>query len=52
VLPWAEYAIVTYEGGRLGVDLRRVPFEFEALAERVRRSGMPGWEGWLGQWLV
>lgn len=51
VLPWAEYAIVSYEDGRLGVDLRRVPFEFEAFAERVRRSGMPGGEGWLGQWV-
>jgi putative phosphoesterase len=51
VLPWAEYAIVAFEGGRLGVDLRRVPFDFQAFAERVRASGMPAGEAWLGQWV-
>ena len=52
VLPWAEYAIVSFENGRLSVDLRRVPFEFAAYAERVRKSGMPEGEAWLGQWRV
>lgn len=51
VLPWAEYAIVALEDGRLGVDLRRVPFDFATFAERVRKSGMPGAEAWLGQWV-
>jgi len=51
VLPWAEYAIVSFEDGRLGVDLRRVPFVFEDFAARVRASGMPGGEAWLGQWV-
>jgi predicted phosphodiesterase len=29
--PWAEYAVVTADGGRLAVEFRRVPFDVEAL---------------------
>jgi predicted phosphodiesterase len=40
-LPWAEYALVSWEGGRLGVDFRRVPFDVAALGAAARASGMP-----------
>jgi predicted phosphodiesterase len=40
-LPWAEYALVSWENGRLGFDFRRVPFDTEALGASARTSGMP-----------
>ncbi|HEY3081209.1 MAG TPA: metallophosphoesterase family protein [Chloroflexota bacterium] len=40
-LPWAEYALVSWEDGRLGVDFRRVPFDAGALGAAARASGMP-----------
>jgi hypothetical protein len=40
-LPWAEYALVSWEGGRLGVDFRRVPFDAAALDAAARASGLP-----------
>jgi predicted phosphodiesterase len=40
-LPWAEYALVSWEDGRLGVDFRRVPFDVGALGAAADASGMP-----------
>jgi putative phosphoesterase len=48
--PWAEYAIVSYSDGRLGVEFRRAPLDVESLAEMVRASGMPDAERWAGLW--
>ena len=50
VAPWAEYAVVTADGGRLAVDLRRTPFDVEAFLDRMLRSEMPhaGW--WAELW--
>lgn len=48
---WAEYAIVTVDGGALSVDFRRVPYPLERLRESVRASGMPQQEWYLRDWL-
>ncbi|WIG60757.1 MAG: Diadenosine tetraphosphatase related serine/threonine protein phosphatase [Ktedonobacterales bacterium] len=48
--PWAEYAILTVAGGRLGVDLRRVPFDVAALLRAARASGMPHAAWWCADW--
>jgi len=47
---WAEYALVGWENGRLGVDFRRVPFELDALIAAVQGSDMPHGEWWIGEW--
>jgi len=47
---WAEYAILTIEGQRLSVDLRRTPFDLDALRAAVLASGMPHADWWLGDW--
>ncbi len=39
--PWAEYAILSAEDGRTGLEFRRVPFDVEALLRIARASGMP-----------
>ncbi len=44
--PWAEYGIITWESGRLSVDLRRVPFDLEKLIAAIDASGMPHAEWW------
>ena len=39
--PWAEYAILTIEGKRLSVDLRRTPFDPQRLRAISLERGMP-----------
>jgi predicted phosphodiesterase len=39
--PWAEYAILTVDSGRISLDLRRIPYDHAVLAERSRASGHP-----------
>lgn len=47
---WAEYAILTIDGERVSVDLRRVPFELAALRRAARESGMPHADWWAADW--
>lgn len=47
---WAEYGILTWEGGRLSVDLRRIPFDLDALIAATYASGMPHPEWWEAEW--
>jgi len=39
--PWAEYALLTTEAGRLRLEFRRVPFAVEALLAALAASGRP-----------
>jgi predicted phosphodiesterase len=50
ISPWAEYAIVNAEKGRLSVDLRRTDFDVESLLGLIRESGMPHADWWAGLW--
>jgi predicted phosphodiesterase len=52
IAPWAEYAVVTAENGRLQVDLRRTTFDVEALLAISRTSGMPHAEWWADCWIL
>lgn len=47
---WAEYAILNLDGSRLGVELRRVPYDRSALLATARRAGMPHEAAWSAQW--
>lgn len=49
--PWAEYAIVTTDGG-LNVELRRTPVDVTRIAQAARQSEMPFAEWWLNAWLA
>jgi putative phosphoesterase len=44
--PWAEYATLTVEGGRLDVNLRRVAVDQEAIRQVLLDSGMPHAAWW------
>jgi predicted phosphodiesterase len=48
---WAEYAILSYEDGRLSVDFRRVPYDRETLIEAIYQSNMPHAEWWASEWV-
>lgn len=39
--PWAEYAVLSAEGGRLGLEFRRVPLDPAELIRVTLASGMP-----------
>lgn len=47
---WAEYAIVTWQDGRLGLDFRRVAYDLAELRAAVRASDMPHSDWWLQDW--
>jgi putative phosphoesterase len=49
-LPWTEYAILDIGAGRIGITLRRLPVDIEALARITRERGLPENETWLSQW--
>ena len=47
----AEYAILSYSGREnFGIELRRVPFDKEALNRAVLNSGMPNSEWYIKDW--
>lgn len=50
ISPWAEYAIVDSDNGRLSVDLRRTAFDVDSLLGLIRTSGMPHADWWASLW--
>lgn len=49
ILPWAEYAIVSADAGRISVDLRRVPISVDAVRQAAMSSTNP--LNWATYWL-
>lgn len=39
--PWAEYAVLTVDGSRVGLEFRRVPFDVDELIRVYHESGRP-----------
>ena len=50
IAPWAEFAILGADGGRLALDLRRTPFAVAEHLKIARESGMPHAEWWAESW--
>lgn len=48
--PWSEYAILTSDKEKLGIELRRVPLDVDAVIARARKSGLPFAEQWASVW--
>jgi predicted phosphodiesterase len=48
--PWAEYAILTVEGGVIGLELRRIPYNIATLVEVFEASGCPYMEQAIAQY--
>lgn len=47
---WAEYALIRWQSGALGIELRRVPFDARAVIAAARTSGMPHARWWAADW--
>lgn len=52
VLPWAEYAIVGADDRNVAVELRRVNYDVDRLAQTLREVGFPFADNWLDNWLI
>jgi putative phosphoesterase len=46
----AEYAIVHWQAGGLGVEFRQVPLDRAEVLQAARNSGMPHVEWWCSEW--
>lgn len=51
ISPWAEYALVRVDDGRLSVDLRRTSYDVDEMLERTIDSGAPHAEWWAATWV-
>jgi putative phosphoesterase len=49
--PWSEYAILTSDNDKLGIEFRRVPLDVQAVIAQARQSGMPHAEEWVASWV-
>lgn len=52
VMPWAEYAILTYDNGSIGVELRRVAVDMTAVKQAALDSRMPEPTDWMSNWIT
>ena len=50
LLPWAEYAILEYNKGKLSINLRRVEYSIPKLLNAIKKSDMPAKEWWFEQY--
>jgi predicted phosphodiesterase len=50
IAPWAEYAVLTSESHRVGVEFRRTPYDPAPLIDAARANGMPHTEWWVTEW--
>jgi predicted phosphodiesterase len=47
---WAEYALLEWQDGVLGISLRRRPYHLQDLIAATQASGMPHKDYWLADW--
>jgi len=47
---WAEYALIRWQSGALGIELRRVPVDARTVIAAALVSGMPHAEWWAADW--
>jgi putative phosphoesterase len=50
ISPWAEYAILGVEDGRVSTELRRAPYDIDAFLALSLESGMPHARWWVDCW--
>lgn len=49
--PWAEYGIVSFDNGQLGIDLRQVEYNFQEYCTAIKDSSMPYQDWWTKMWV-
>lgn len=48
--PWAQYAVLSADDARLGIEFRRVPFDVAAVVAAIEAGGRPHGERFAAQW--
>ncbi|MCL4869784.1 MAG: metallophosphoesterase [Anaerolineae bacterium] len=48
--PWAEFTIITWQRGRIHLDMHRLPLDITRLTRDARQSGMPHASWWGDAW--
>jgi predicted phosphodiesterase len=48
--PWSEHAVISFEGGRLDISMRRVPLSQDDVTKSIAGSSMPHKEEFLQRW--
>jgi putative phosphoesterase len=48
--PWAEYALLSFDSGRFGLEFRRVPFDVDAVVQAAFDGGMPNPEAFAARY--
>ncbi|HEY0606467.1 MAG TPA: metallophosphoesterase family protein [Herpetosiphonaceae bacterium] len=48
--PWGEYGLLSYQDGRLSIELRRVPLDLRAVTQAALDSDMPHVQEWIADW--
>jgi putative phosphoesterase len=48
--PWAEFALVTWQRGRVHFDLHRLPLDIDTIIDDARQTDMPHTEWWAEAW--
>lgn len=48
--PWAEYAVISHDRGRIDIDLRRTPVDVTAVVDAIEASEMPHANWWADGW--
>jgi putative phosphoesterase len=48
--PWAEYALLSFDVGRFGLEFRRVPFDVNAVVQAAFAGGMPDPEAFAARY--
>jgi putative phosphoesterase len=51
ISPWAEYAILAVDDGRVSTELRRAPYDVAGFLELSLDSGMPHARWWVDCWV-
>ncbi len=52
IMPWAEYAIITYDNGAVSAELRRVAVDMAAVKQAALDSRMPEPADWMSNWIT
>jgi predicted phosphodiesterase len=50
--PWAAWAVVSTDGERFSIELRRTPFDVHALVQAYRESGIPYGDESVRSWVA
>jgi predicted phosphodiesterase len=50
-VPWAEFAVLSWEAGHLGVEFCRTPLSLMDVKRGALESGMPHAEWWAEEWV-